>query len=99
VSDQRLVHCHCVPCHLLPFHLSTQRYIISKLCNIYCINVIVKWKYNMRQRLLNVTPLVLLLLKLEHNIISIGISCVCHTSSAFNRQKFQTSCIDMTFCE
>jgi hypothetical protein len=29
--------------------------------------------------LLGVTPLVLLLLKLEHNIISIGISCVCHT--------------------
>jgi hypothetical protein len=27
----------------------------------------------------NVTPLVLLLLKLEQNIISIGISCVCHT--------------------
>jgi hypothetical protein len=26
-----------------------------------------------------VTPLVLLLLKFEHNIISIGISCVCHT--------------------
>jgi hypothetical protein len=26
-----------------------------------------------------VTPLVLLLLKLEHNIISMGISCVCHT--------------------
>jgi hypothetical protein len=26
-----------------------------------------------------VTPLVLLSLKLEHNIISIGISCVCHT--------------------
>jgi hypothetical protein len=26
-----------------------------------------------------VTPLVLLLLKLEHNIISIGMSCVCHT--------------------
>jgi hypothetical protein len=26
-----------------------------------------------------VTPLVLLPLKLEHNIISIGISCVCHT--------------------
>jgi hypothetical protein len=25
------------------------------------------------------TPLVLLPLKLEHNIISIGISCVCHT--------------------
>jgi hypothetical protein len=27
----------------------------------------------------NVTPLVLLLIKFEHNIISIGISCVCHT--------------------
>jgi hypothetical protein len=26
-----------------------------------------------------VTPLVLLPLKLEHNIISIGISCVCYT--------------------
>jgi hypothetical protein len=26
-----------------------------------------------------VTPLVLLPLKLEHDIISIGISCVCHT--------------------
>jgi hypothetical protein len=26
-----------------------------------------------------VTPLVLLPLKLEHNIINIGISCVCHT--------------------
>jgi hypothetical protein len=28
---------------------------------------------------MGVTPLVLLSLKLEHNIISIGISCVCHT--------------------
>jgi hypothetical protein len=44
-----------------------------------------------------VTPLVLLLLKLEHNIISIDISCVCHTWSAFTRQKFQTSCIDVAF--
>jgi hypothetical protein len=52
-SDQRLVHCHCVPCHLQPFHLPAQRYMLSKLCNIYCTNVIVKWKYNMRQRLLN----------------------------------------------
>jgi hypothetical protein len=26
-----------------------------------------------------VTPLVLLPIKLEHNIISIGISCVCYT--------------------
>jgi hypothetical protein len=32
-----------------------------------------------RERVRNVTPLVLLLLKFEHNIISIGISCVCHT--------------------
>jgi hypothetical protein len=31
------------------------------------------------QRMVSVTPLVLLLLKFEHNIISIGISCVCHT--------------------
>jgi hypothetical protein len=30
-------------------------------------------------RPLGVTPLVLLPLKLEHDIISIGISCVCHT--------------------
>jgi hypothetical protein len=29
--------------------------------------------------LFTVTPLVLLPLKLEHNIISIDISCVCHT--------------------
>jgi hypothetical protein len=43
----------------------------------------------------NVTPLVLLLLKLEHNIISIGIPYVCYTLSAFTRQKFQTSCTDM----
>jgi hypothetical protein len=49
----KLVHCHCVPCHLLPFHFSTQRYMLSNLCNIYCTNVIVKWKYNMKQRLLN----------------------------------------------
>jgi hypothetical protein len=27
----------------------------------------------------SVTPLVLLSLKLKHNIVSIGISCVCHT--------------------
>jgi hypothetical protein len=27
----------------------------------------------------NVTPMVLLLLKLEHNIMSISISCVCYT--------------------
>jgi hypothetical protein len=30
-------------------------------------------------RMIIVTPLVLLPLKLEHNIISIGISCVCYT--------------------
>jgi hypothetical protein len=36
-----------------------------------------------------VTPLVLLILKLEHNIISISITCDCHTSNAFTRQKFQ----------
>jgi hypothetical protein len=45
----------------------------------------------------DVTPLVLLSLNLEHNIISIGISCVCHTLSAFTRQKFQISCIDVAF--
>jgi hypothetical protein len=28
---------------------------------------------------INVTPLMLLSLKLEHNIMSINISCVCHT--------------------
>jgi hypothetical protein len=44
-----------------------------------------------------VTPLLLLSLKLEQNIMSIGISCVCYTWSAFTRQKFQTSCIDVTW--
>jgi hypothetical protein len=32
-----------------------------------------------RATITNVTPLVLLSLKLEHNIMSISISCVCHT--------------------
>jgi hypothetical protein len=50
-----------------------------------------------KARSIYVTPLVLLSLKLEHNIIRIGISCVCHTLSAFTRQKFQISCIDVTF--
>jgi hypothetical protein len=45
-----------------------------------------------------VTPLVLLPLKLEDNIISMGISCVCYTYNAFTRQKFQTSCVDMAGC-
>jgi ribonuclease HI len=35
--------------------------------------------YNKRMEARVVTPLVLLPLKLEHNIISIGMSCVCHT--------------------
>jgi hypothetical protein len=46
--------------------------------------------------LLDVTPLVLLLLKLEHNVISISIPYVFYTYSAFTRQKFQTSCTDVT---
>jgi hypothetical protein len=43
-----------------------------------------------------VTPLVLLPLKFEHNIISISISCDCYTYNAFTRQKFQMRCIDVT---
>jgi hypothetical protein len=36
-------------------------------------------KDSLRLLSLCVTPLVLLSLKLEHNIMSIGISCVCYT--------------------
>jgi hypothetical protein len=35
--------------------------------------------------------------QVEHNIMSISLSCVCYTYNAFTRQKFQTSCIDMTW--
>jgi hypothetical protein len=35
--------------------------------------------FNKEVLLAIVTPLVLLSLKLEHDIVSIGISCVCHT--------------------
>jgi hypothetical protein len=48
----------------------------------------------MKLEVMAVTPLVLLPLKLKHNIMSISISCVCYTYNAFTRQKFQTSCVD-----
>jgi hypothetical protein len=43
------------------------------------LNVAMEMPGQERARGTAVTPLVLLLLKLEHNIMSIGISCACYT--------------------